>query len=195
MLNRPEFVLRESNDHFWKYEIINTKRPDGYPHKFQTKEEAEEALERYQNTYYISYYSEDEIKAFVDSIDFEVLFKAINDYLGTNLTFNLTKMEKRRGEYFWDIESNENLCDLFPILSKAWSEMKVDLFSRSINCNKETGELYLWGTVHYSYEHLGSGGNGAALMDVHYKESAGGWKFLTERERYERRNRREEDYE
>lgn len=165
------------------------KGKDNFYSAFENEEDAQKYIDEYCSEYYLSDYSDDEIKEFFDSINFRELFERTNKLINYNLSY-ITKIKDNRfghPEHF-QIESIENLTELFPILNCAWSEMKVETFNADIAVNKETGELQIWGNLHFSYKHLDGGSNGARILDFEYSKSEG-WKIITELERfYQRKN-------
>lgn len=155
--------------------------------KFETKEEAENYIKEYYSKYYLSDYADDEIEDFYKSIDFTPVFEKVNKLVGVNIDFDVKLIKSSRGYWRVEIVGKQNLVDYFPILACAWKDFRVANFSSEIYCDKETGELYYWGNLDFSYEHLDLGHNGARLMDLWYKPSEGGWSFLTEQERAAKR--------
>ena len=80
----------------------------------------------------------------------------------------------------------DDLTEIFPILKCAWSEMKVKTFNANITVDSKTGELYIWGNLDFSYNHLNGGSNGAHILDFNYSKSEG-WKIITDLERFNQR--------
>lgn len=112
----------------------------------------------------------------------EPLFKAASKCVRRELTFKKQLMKYRNGDCGLRLESNENLCDFFPMLRAAWADMRVDTFNTSIFVDRKTGELKWWGNLDYSYAHLDGGTNGARILSFDYSKSEG-WKIMTEAKR------------
>ena len=83
------------------YKVIELEKPDWSGDKytlindlgkkvistFPTIEEAQKSCDEYNSTYYLSDYSNDEILAYFNSIDFKPLFDKINSLIGLELTY------------------------------------------------------------------------------------------------------------
>lgn len=179
------------------YKVIELERPDWQDNKytiiddlgkkvyinFLTKEEAQKRCDEYNSTYYLEYYSNDEILDYFNSIDFKPLLEKINSLVGLELTYDISLRKNKTGIYnFFKIENKENLVNSFPILSLAWREFKVATFNASIICDKKTGKLELWCTIHFTYEHHGAGTNSAEILTAWSKD--GKWIFEINKEIY-----------
>ena len=150
---------------------------------YATIEEAQKECDKYNLTYYLSDYSNDEILDYFNSIDFKPLLDKINELIGLELTYDISIEKNSFGTYnYFKIENRENLIDNFPILALAWREFKVSTFNANICCNKETGKLNLWCSINYSYRHYSYGTNGATILTAWYEE--GKWIIRTEKETY-----------
>lgn len=180
MKNRPTYYYRPiENGTFWKFETLtNLDTEESYHSKFETEKEARDFVEKANKTFYLEYYDNDEIKEWFDKIDFTPIFKRVEDLLGMKLTFTVKLTIGYRSKIYnrFEIKSEENLVDFFRVIKAAWKDFRVDTFSAQIYANKETGELELWGNMHYSYEHNDGGTNGAHLFDFNYSESKG-WQI------------------
>lgn len=150
---------------------------------FSTIEEAQKICDKYNHTYCLSDYSNDEILDYFNSIDFKPLLDKINSLIGLELTYDINIKKDSQGIYnYFEIENKENLVDNFPILALAWREFKVATFNSSILCDEATGKLSLWCTINYSYQHHGFGGNGVEILTVWYEE--GKWIIKTDKETF-----------
>lgn len=180
------------------YKVIELEKPDWSGDKytlindlgkkvistFPTIEEAQKSCDEYNSTYYLSDYSNDEILAYFNSIDFKPLFDKINSLIGLELTYDVQIKTDRFGRHkYFEIENKENLVDHFPILAVAWKKFKVSTFNAEICCDKSTGKLSLWCTIDYSYKSHGLGSNGTEIATAWYKE--GKWKIKTNKETYD----------
>lgn len=149
---------------------------------YETIEEAQQECDKYNSTYYLSDYSNDEILDFFNSIYFKPLLDKINSLIGLELTYDISIEKNRFGTYnYFEIENRENLVDNFPILALAWKEFKVSTFNANICCDKKTGELSLWCEINFSYQHWGLGRNGATILTAWYRN--GEWIMQTEKGR------------
>jgi hypothetical protein len=160
---------------FWKFEAYTDKDiPGCYHSSFETEEEAKAFVEKANKTFYLSYYDNDEIKEWFDKVDFTPVFEKVEELLGMKLNLQVNIRTNRHGfnEYF-EIHSEEDLVDYFPILKAAWKRFVVDTFNAHICVDKETGELKLFGNMHFSYEHNDGGTNGANLFDFSFSNSDG----------------------
>ena len=150
---------------------------------YTTIEEAQKECDKYNSTYYLSDYSNDEILDYFNSIDFKPLLDKITELIGLKLTYDISIEKNRFGTYnYFEIKNRENLVDNFPILALAWREFKVSTFSANISCDQETGTLRLWCTIEFSYRHCDGGTNGAKILTAWYEE--GKWIIKPEKETY-----------
>lgn len=187
MKNRKHYIVVENPNPSWvgydKFLVVpENDLNKQFPMHYKTKEEAEECAKRYNTTYYISDYSEDEIDEFFNSVDFKPLEDALNNKLGTQLTFTHS-YSLVRGDYRIKFCSNEDLCKVSQagLIAKMLKECFLEQFSNGIHVNKETGELYIWLTVNFSYHHFDMGSNGCNLCGAVYKN--GKWEITFEEDR------------
>lgn len=180
MKNKRHYIVVENqNPNVFKSNLYLVV-PEGHPEKqsmfYATKEEADECAKRWNSTYYISDYSEDEIKEFYDSIDFTKLETAINKKLKLDLEFS-HKYYQSRGEYRVEFRSDKNLCEFQKagLLSRMFKECYIQEFSNSLSVDKDTGDLYVWLTVDFCYQSFDSGHNGTELCQAYYHK--GKWRI------------------
>ena len=57
---------------------------------YETIEEAQKECDKYNSTYYLSDYSNDEILDYFNSIDFKPLLDKINELIGLELTYDIS---------------------------------------------------------------------------------------------------------
>lgn len=188
MKNRKQYFLAEKEVKNFNCKVVKqyaiTYAGDTHPwfRDDLTYEQAKEALEKQLNTYYLSDFSEDEIKEFFHSINFIELFDFTNNLLGLNLTYKVELDEKKYTHF--SIESKEDLTSMFNILLVAWKEFKVATFNSEIAVDKSTGELFIWGNLQYAYTHQNGGWNGAEIVSFTYNKSTG-WNIRAEMQRGE----------
>ena len=174
--------LEKKNRCIKKYALVDDLGKEKFG-AYETIEEAQKECDKYNSTYYLSDYSNDEILDYFNSIDFKPLLDKINELIGLELTYDIRIEKNRFGTYnYFEIENRENLVDNFPILALAWRKFKVSTFNANICCNKETGKLSLWCDINYSYRHYSYGTNGATILTAWYEE--GKWIIRTEKETY-----------
>ena len=166
-----------------------TKQDDWF--KYETEEAAHKQCAELNEKLYISDFDEEEINEFYNSIDFTELYERTNKAIGLELTYN-NKLEKGRGGYRIEIESNENIAEMSPIIKAAWRDFRVANFSSSICPNEETRNLKFWCTIQYSYEHQCGGHNGAEILSATYTPEKG-WEIMTQVERQEYYKKLEEE--
>ena len=118
------------------------------------------------------------------------LFDLINKLFGEELKFTYTvDAEKKR----IDIESGVNLADR-PLICLAWKDFFVTNFGGGIGCSepyysddrdysKPVKEVHYWMDIHYSYQHINGGSNGASIGTAFFNED-GKWTFTPDIERY-----------
>ena len=115
----------------------------------------------------------------------EELFRAINEKTGLNLKFTMEKREKRNGDVVLDIESEEIKN---PIIALAWKSFKIENFGGSSfykdtkkdnerDYSKFATEVGYYMSIHFGYEHIDRGSNGARIGDAQFLESTGHWQF------------------
>lgn len=168
-----------------------TKEDDFF--KFETLVEAQAKCRELNKKIYLSYFDEEEIEEFYNSIDFQPLYDKINKTIGLQLTYT-NKLRKTRDGYHVDIESNEDIANMFLIIKAAWKEFKVTDFGSQICPNEETRDLKFWCTINYSYRHQDGGTNGAHILNATYTME-NGWEMMSEIERQEYYNKRKVDFE
>lgn len=151
-------------------------------YNFENEEEAFIKVNELNYKLYISDFDEEEVKDFYNSINFQPLFDKINTTIGLQLTYTTSLEKNRDGSYRIEIDSNEDISNIFILLKAAWKEFKVGNFSSSICPNNETRNLKFWCTINYNYVHQDGGTNGAHILDAFYTPE-NGWKFMTEMER------------
>ena len=186
MQNKRSYKVIELEKPDWsgdKYTLINDLGKKGFS-TFATIEAAQKSCDEYNSTYYLSDYSNDEILAYFNSIDFKPLFDKINSLIGLELTYDVRIKPDRFGRHkYFEIENKENLVDHFSILAVAWKMFKVSTFNAEICCDKSTGELSLWCTIDYSYKSYRLGSNGTEILTAWYQK--GKWKIKTNKETYD----------
>lgn len=195
MQNRKHYIVIENTEARWSYDkylIVPEGEevdPNKYYSRYATLEEAQETADERNNKYYTSDYSEEEIKEFFDSVDFTALEEALNKKLGLKLTYNHSLKDGRSG-YSINFKSNENLSELpeAGLLARMLPECHLENFSTCLKANSETGELYIWIGVHFTYSHWDLGSNGCNFADAHYTAKEG-WKVTFEQDQYEKRKR------
>ena len=185
MKNKRIYSVVELEKKDWcrnKYTLVDDLGKEKFG-AYETIEEAQKECDKYNSTYYLSDYSNDEILDFFNSIDFKPLLDKINSLIGLELTYDISIEKNSFGTYnYFKIKNKENLVDNFPILALAWKEFKVSTFNANICCDKKTGELKIWCTVDFSYRHCSGGTNGATILTAWYRN--GEWIMQPESGRY-----------
>lgn len=166
----PFVVFKTKDGKFW---VDRKSQANNIPSfgSYDVEEEAQAQADQRNAKFYISEIDADEVADWFNSIDFQPLFDKCNKLIGKTLTYDVELKTNRAGqpEYF-EIESRENLAKMFPVLAAAWSEFKVGTFNARIVLEDNTGDIYLWGSMDYRYEHNEGGSNGAHLFYFNYKD-------------------------
>jgi len=175
MKNRKHYIVIKNPNAIdasrfsWRKYIVIAEGETYTAGKYYTAEDTEEAAQaeadRRNSKYYISDYADDEIEAFYNTIDFAAIELAISDYLGTRITFQRMLKPTRDG-WTVELESDQDLCEVIPVIGKLFASCKIDNFGGSIFVDKLTGELRCWLPLHFSYTHFDGGSNGCDLADV-----------------------------
>lgn len=166
----PYVVSKAKDGKFWVGRKSDTVDIHSWGN-YDTEEEAQARADKYNAKFYISEIDADEVADWFNSIDFTPVFEKCNRLVGKRLTYDVKLETNRAGqpEYF-EIESRENLATMFPVLAAAWREFKVGTFNARITLEDNTGDIYLWGSMDYRYEHNEGGSNGAHLFYFNYKD-------------------------
>lgn len=117
------------------------------------------------------------------------LFALINGLVGEDMEFTYTVNERKQRI---DIQSGVDLSDR-PFISLAWKEFRIENFGGGLGCeeayddidrdySKPVKSVYYWMSIHYAYEHIDGGSNGAEIATAWFGED-GKWKLRTEKER------------
>lgn len=120
----------------------------------------------------------------------EQLFDLINDFVGEDMDFHYTADVERKTI---NIASGVDLSDK-PFIRFAWKEFYIENFSGGIGCSepysfedrdysKPVKDVYYWMEIHYSYQHIRGGSNGASIGTAIFGED-GKWTFMADIERY-----------
>lgn len=105
-------------------------------------------------------FSEEEIYAFIESIDFYELESIIEQHLDiTGLDLHV-KTESRRNRIYVSYES-DNLIDQCGMMSNMFSSVVIDDFGASISVHD--GQLVYFPSIHMSWEHIDGGSNGSMI--------------------------------
>lgn len=118
------------------------------------------------------------------------LFGFIDAYLGEKMNFSYTVDEKRRKI---DIESKTDLADK-PFICLAWKKFTIENFGGGLSCDapyyveeldysKPVNCVYYWMSIHYSYQHISGGTNGAEIGTAFFKEKDLQWTFIPLKEK------------
>lgn len=136
---------------------------DGYEDHYLHYNEAKaiEKLEKLNTQFTMSDYTDKDIERFYDSVNLDILNEEVSQQLGLPLLFTKSDLSPRARNF--DFKTNANLLGISPIIDAAWSKFTVDTFGGGINVDTTTGQLYLWATIHFSYQHHGGGRNGAQI--------------------------------
>lgn len=132
---------------------------------------------------HISYYSDDELLDYFNSIDFEPVFKKIRKITGIkNLTFTKKLQVNSVGNYrpCFDIKSEQNLAETNNLIRAAWKDFRIATFGSSIYVT-EDNKLSVWCNFHYSYQHQDGGRNGACILGARLNKK-GKWELCSEEE-------------
>ena len=102
-----------------------------------------------------------EVLEFAKKIDFDDLSNLVSKHLNAGSSIKLIPGEIKQeynGHYYIPAESGE-LKDKCGIMSEVFESVKIELFRSSITTSKNTGELYLWCTPHFSFNMKEGGSN------------------------------------
>ena len=137
------------------------------------------------------------------------LFDLINEKCGVNFHYTFS-VKECRGEEYIEYESIENLVDNDPLLALAWYKMHINNFNGGKVWSREIGlkgkEKHYGGyeaedidyskpmevgfsiDIHYGYEHIDGGTNGAKIGYAYYNGNE--WEVRLEKDDEERKERR-----
>lgn len=133
----------------------------------------------------------------------EPMFDYIRKLVGTSdLTFTIDAGKKYIGFTSNDISDNF-------IIRNAWAEFRIGSFNSGLSkekyedgvdkydIKKETdlskpAKIEYWWSIHYNYEHLDGGTNGARIADA-WVDDKFNWAFRSEKDRYEQRKSEREE--
>ena len=189
MKNRRTYKVIELEKANWegnKYTTIDDLGKKGL-FTFATMEAAQKRCDEYNSTYYLSDYSDDEILDYFNSVDFKLLLDKINSLIGLELTYDINIKKDRSGTYnHFEIESKENLTDHFPLLALLFKDAKVTTFNADIYCDRTTGKLSLWCTIHFSYQTHNLGTNGVEFLSAWYDNDK--WTIQVDKDMFNNKN-------
>lgn len=195
MNNRKKYFIKEQINKYGDKEFALTCEGEERCLTYNTREEAEERLKKFESTFYLSDYDNDEIKKWFDSLGLKLhtLYHAINKCIGLRLNYE-AKLEMDRNNHYKYIEitSDVDLANIYPILSCAWKKFRIETFNGCVGVYEATGELFLCGTIDFKYDDWHSGSNGTEILRFSYSESEG-WYIKTAKQEYIENNTYEED--
>lgn len=136
------------------------------------------------------------VQEYADNLDLTPLFNWLKEITGINdLTFEVKK-DTDAGKPRLNWESN-NIVDKIGVMKFAFKDVRLESFgngvtttapdyydSEVIDFNKDY-DVYYWCSVHFGYEHIDGGTNGASIGKAVCKE--GKWSFSLDTERYKNR--------
>lgn len=110
---------------------------------------------------YLSQFSEEEIKSFVDSIDFDKMERLLRNAIGIdNLKLKIEEPDISKISVHISYES-DNLIEYCGIMKTVFKNVVVDDFGAGVFV--ENGKLYYSAAPHLSWNYLDGGYNGAKL--------------------------------
>ena len=191
MVNRKHFnlyieahpVYPGKRDYFWMG--TEDDHHESWLSWIDNKEDAQKYIDDVNSKYYLWDYSEEEIKEWLNTINFKWLTHKIEEQLGLSedtLHFELLEFKMKSNGFVKYGDNKINLVDGNPIIRSAWKKMYVESFGGGVIVDEETGELNLWLCPHLTYEHWDGGTNGAAIGTFTYSLSDG-YKYITQEER------------
>ncbi len=130
-------------------------------------------LEDYEDTNVDSI--KEQVKSFLESIDLQPLFSAIDEFVGAKLDYTSKIVQTNYKPYYsLEFESNDvtKYCGVF---SKILDECVIDNFSTGVSL-ANLDDLKYWVDVHISYHRKNGGSNGMRLFYAEYTNS-NGWNF------------------
>lgn len=178
MRNRKHYIVIENPDQSlsWKRYLIVPEGKDLDPKKYysgeETLEEAQAAADRYNARYYVSDYADDEIEDFYQKVSFEDIEAAINERLGLHLTFRHS-LEKSRDGWKINFKSEQDLCELNFMLARMLKTCHLENFGSNISVDSDTGELFFWLDINWTYTHHSLGSNGCDFVSIVFTEREG----------------------
>jgi len=187
MNNRKKYFIKEQINKYGDKEFALTYEGEEYCYITRnTREEAEEKLKELESTFYLSDYDNDEIKEWFDSLGLTLhtLYHAIDKCIGLKLDYEAKlKMDKYNQYKYVEIASDVDLANIYPILSCAWKKFRIETFNGGISVYEKTGELFLWGDIHFMYEDWHCGSNGTEILRFSYSKSEG-WNIKVAKQEY-----------
>lgn len=134
--------------------------------------EAEEENKKYLSE------MEEEVKEFFNKIDFTPLLEEIRKRVNDNSV--VFEQEPTLGKFNfdrWTVKySSQNVSDKCGIMSGIYEECYIKNFGGGISKDKETNELFFWTQVHFSFQYVNGGSNGAEIFNATYTDEKG-WVF------------------
>ena len=111
---------------------------------------------------------------FVEKIPIEELFSEIRKITGlSDLKFSYKISEDRRlGKPRITFES-EDIVNKVGFLKLMFSTLIISQFSSEITEDRDTGKIFWWGSVDFSYNHPSGGSNGYTFLRFTYTEDRG----------------------
>ena len=85
---------------------------------------------------------------------------AVSDYLEIKVNLKIEEKKTYRNETYFKLVDNNNFCNYCGIMSRAWKEVIIDTFN--VWWYPEGAVL----DMHFSYEHIDGGHNGARFCKV-----------------------------
>lgn len=129
------------------------------------------------------YPTTDEEVAFAESIPMEGLFDKIREVTDMpELEFEHEVKVWPHGNGVGVKFSSQDIADRIGIFDLVFKTLRISSFNSSVGWDDKRNELYLWCTVHFSYELQSMGSNGADFMTCWYSNTRG-WEFMLEKDR------------
>ena len=107
----------------------------------------------------MSFRSIDEQKTFLEQ-HLTKINEVISEYLEVDVNLQIQERRTYRGERYLKLIDDKNFCNDCGIMSRAWKKVVIDTF----NIWWEPDGAIL--DMHFSYEHIDGGSNGARFCNV-----------------------------
>ena len=158
-----EYLMNELDPIIQKYDNNSYFEPvtSGIIEAYISKVELKENQLLEDERKYLSQFSEEEIKSFIDSIDFDKLEKRLRNAVGIdNLKLKIAEPDISKNSVYISYES-DNLIEHCGMMKTVFNNVVVDDFGAGVFV--ENGKLYYSAAPHISWNHIDGGSNGAKL--------------------------------
>ena len=114
---------------------------------------------------------------FVKSIDFEPLWKFIQEKVGEAVAFETPEIRVSRRNTVTIEWQSENLAERAGIMKIAYKNLRICNFGGAVVKDTENdGKLKYWCSAHWGFEYRDGGSNGSGIAHVRYTDELG-WEF------------------